>query len=67
MGSVGEERSAADRRRLRGLSGLRKMPLISPAVEAIGVGVFGSVAETANKPDGVPGVDVVITDSAIYI
>lgn len=67
VSSVGGERLAPDRRRLRGLSGLRKTPLISPAVEVIDVGVFGSVADTANKPVGVAGVDVVIKDSAIYV
>lgn len=70
MGSVGEERPAADRRRLRGLSGLRKIALVSPAAEVLDAEVFASVADTANKPagvPGVPGVDVVIRDSAIYV
>ena len=63
--SVGEERSANDRRRLRGLSGLRNLAASLP-VETTEAGVLGSVTEATRRLVGVPGVDAVIVDSAIY-
>lgn len=63
--SVGDVRSATDRRRLRGLSGLRNLTTSLP-VETTEAGVLGSVTEATRRLVGVPGVDAVIVDSAIY-
>ena len=64
--STGDDRSEADRRRLRGLSGLRNLAT-STAVEMTEVGELGSVTEAAPSPvGGVPGVDSARPDSAIY-
>lgn len=63
--SVGEESSATDRRRLRGLSGLRNLATSTP-VETTEAEVLGSVTEATRMLVGVPGADAVIVDSAIY-
>lgn len=64
--SVGDERSATDRRRLRGLSGLRNFVTSLPEAETTEAGVLGSVTEATRRLAGVPGVDAVMVDSAIY-
>lgn len=56
---MGDDRSAADRRRFRGLPGLRNLAP-SPTVETTEAGVFGRVAEATRRPVGVPDVVVVI-------
>lgn len=63
--SVGDERSATDRRRLRGLSGLRNLAASLP-VEMPEAGVLESVTEATRRLVDVPAVDAVIVDSAIY-
>ena len=63
--SVGDERSAAERRRFRGLPGLRNLAP-SPTVKATEAEVFGRVVEAAAIPVGEAGVSAVIVDSAIY-
>lgn len=64
--SSGDGGSEADRRRLRGLSGLRNVA--SPtAVETTGFKELGSVTEAATSPVcGVPSVESESIDSAIY-
>lgn len=64
--STGDDGSEADRRRLRGLSGLRNLAT-STGVETTGVEELGSVTEAATSPvGGVPGVESASLDSAIY-
>lgn len=63
---TGDDGSEADRRRLRGLSGLRNLATPT-AVEMTGVDELGSVTEAATGPaGGVPGVESARLDSAIY-
>lgn len=63
---TGDDGSEADRRRLRGLSGLRNLATPT-AVEMTEVDELGSVTEAAMSPaGGVPGVESASLDSAIY-
>lgn len=64
--STGDGGSEADRRRLRGLSGLRNVATPT-VVETTGFKELGSVTEAATSPVcGVPGVESESIDSAIY-
>ena len=63
--SMGAAGSVADRRRLRGLLGLRKLET-SPTVERGGAEMVESVTEAATRPVVVSGVDAVTVVSAIY-
>ena len=63
--SVGDARLAFDRRRLREVWGFRKRTP-SPAMDAIGFGVSGRMAEAPTRADGVPDVCVTVLDLAIY-